>query len=103
MEKVITPLSLPSYFMLLEARKVAECAYFLDEGFAMSYTFVKGKKQVEWLWRSGQIMMSAKSFFEQLPSQNSFSYATTPNCFVLLMPAYSICLRNFLKHTSSTE
>lgn len=68
-EKVITPLSLPSYFMLLEARKVAECAYFLDEGFAMSYTFVKGKKQVEWLWRSGQIMMSAKSFFEQLPSQ----------------------------------
>jgi CRP/FNR family transcriptional regulator, anaerobic regulatory protein len=68
-EKVITPLSLPNYFMLLEATKVAECAYFLDEGFAMSYTFVKGKKQVEWFWRTGEIMVSARSFFEQVPSQ----------------------------------
>lgn len=38
--------------MLLEATKVAECAYFLDDGFAMSYTFIKGKKQVEWFWRT---------------------------------------------------
>lgn len=67
-EKVITPLSLPNNFMLLEATKVSECAYFLDDGFAMSYTFVKGKKQVEWFWRSGQLMVSARSFFEQLPS-----------------------------------
>lgn len=66
--KAFTPLSLPRYYMLLEAPRVSEHAYFLDEGLAMSYTFVKGKKQVEWLWKPGQIMLSAKSFFEQVPA-----------------------------------
>lgn len=68
-EKSLTPLSLPKYHLLLEATKIAECAYFLEEGFAMSYTFVNGKKQVDWFWRAGQIMVPARSFFEQVPSQ----------------------------------
>lgn len=68
-ERVLTPLSLPRYHLLLEATKISECAYFIDEGFAMAYTFVKGKKQVDWFWNSGQIMVSARSFFEQVPSQ----------------------------------
>jgi CRP-like cAMP-binding protein len=68
-ERVLTPLSLPRYHMLLEATKIAECAYFLDDGFAMSYTFVKGKKQVDWFWKPGQVMVSVRSFFEQVPSQ----------------------------------
>lgn len=68
-EQSLTALSLPKDHLLLEATKVAECVYFLEEGFAMSYTFVKGKKQVECFWHSGQIMVSARSFFEQVPSQ----------------------------------
>lgn len=75
-EKVLTPLSLPKYHLLLEATRISECAYFLDEGFAMSYTFVKGKKQVEWFWNSGQIMVSARSFFEQVPSQEFIQLRT---------------------------
>lgn len=68
-ERVVVPLSLPRYHLLLEATEISECAYFLDDGFAMSYTFVKGKKQVDWFWNSGQIMVSVRSFFEQVPSQ----------------------------------
>jgi len=67
-ERVLTPLSLPPYHMLQEATRVTECAYFLDEGFAMTYTFTKGEKQVERFWHAGQIMLSPRSFFEQIPS-----------------------------------
>ncbi len=67
--EALTPLSLPRNYMLLDATKVAECAYFLTQGFAIAYTFVKGRKHVEWFWGPGQILMSARSFFEQRPSQ----------------------------------
>lgn len=82
-ERVLTPLSLPRYHLLLEATKISECAYFLDEGFAMSYTFVKGKKQVEWFWNSGQIMVSARSFFEQVPSQEFLQLRTSSELFCI--------------------
>ncbi len=66
--KELTPLSLPKNHMLLEAPKIAEHAYFLDQGFAMTYTFVDGKKLTDAFWKPGQIMLSFKSFFEQIPS-----------------------------------
>jgi CRP-like cAMP-binding protein len=68
-ERELTPLSLPAGYLLLEAPKVEEHAYFLDSGFAMSYTFLKGKKQVESFWGPGQIIFSARSFFEEVPAR----------------------------------
>ncbi len=68
-EQEVTYLSLPSHHMLLEAPRIAAHAYFLDDGFAMSYTFIKGKKQVECFCTQGQFIVSVKSFFEQVPSQ----------------------------------
>lgn len=67
-EKELTPLSLPRDYILLEAPKISEHSYFLDTGFAMSYTFIKGKKQIESFWPEGQMIISPKSFFEQVPS-----------------------------------
>ena len=82
-ERAVTALSLPRYQMLLGATKVSDCAYFLDDGFAMSYTFVKGKKQVEWFWTSGQILLSARSFFEQVPSQEFIQLRTNCDLFCI--------------------
>jgi CRP/FNR family transcriptional regulator, anaerobic regulatory protein len=62
-------LSLPKNHLLLEAPKVSDHAYFLDNGFAMSFTFVNGKKRVGRFWKEGQVILSAKSFFERKPSQ----------------------------------
>ncbi|HLZ17736.1 MAG TPA: hypothetical protein VKQ08_11880, partial [Cyclobacteriaceae bacterium] len=67
-ERELVPLSLPKNHILLEAPKVSDQVYFLDEGFAMIYRFVDSQRSVEGFWRPGQIMMSAKSFFEQVPS-----------------------------------
>jgi CRP-like cAMP-binding protein len=64
----MTRLSLPRNYVLLEAPNVSDHAYFLESGFAMSYTFVKGKMQIEKFWASGEIIFSAKSFFEKVPS-----------------------------------
>jgi CRP-like cAMP-binding protein len=66
--KELTHLSLPKHHLLLEAPRVAEYAYFLDRGFAMSYICIEGERQIEGFWVSGQILVPAKSFFEQLPS-----------------------------------
>jgi CRP-like cAMP-binding protein len=68
LSKEMTRLSLPRNYLLLEAPKISDHAYFLESGFAMSYTFVKGKVQAEKFWASGEIIVSAKSFFEQVAS-----------------------------------
>lgn len=68
LEKEMVRLSLPKDYFLLEAPKVSDHAYFIEEGFALSYTFVRGKKQIEQFFSSGQIVVSPRSFFERLPS-----------------------------------
>lgn len=68
LQKEIVHLSLPKDFFLLEAPKVSDHAYFIDQGFALSYTFIRGKKQIERFYASGHIVVSLKSFFEQVPS-----------------------------------
>jgi CRP/FNR family transcriptional regulator, anaerobic regulatory protein len=68
LDKHMTHLSLPKNHLLLEAPRISDHAYFLDKGFAMSYTFFDGKKHVGRFWKEGQIILSAKSFFERKPS-----------------------------------
>ena len=68
-EKELTLLSLPKNYILLEAPEIAGQACFLDAGFAMSYIYMEGKKQIEGFWISGQVIISTRSFFEQVPSQ----------------------------------
>lgn len=66
--KELTWLSLPKHYLLLEAPRIADHAYYLDSGFALTYSFIKGEKQVDGFWLSGQIVCSSKSLFEQTPS-----------------------------------
>ena len=67
-EKELVSLSLPKDYLLLEAPKISRHVYFLDSGFAMSFTYVNGEKCVDNFWNAGQIIISARSFFEQVPS-----------------------------------
>lgn len=69
LEKEMVRLSLPKDYFLLEAPRVSEHAYFIEEGFALSYTFVGGKKQIEHFFSAGQIVVSPRSFFERVPSE----------------------------------
>ena len=55
--------------MLLEAPKISDHVYFIERGFAMSFTFVKGRRQIENFWSNDHIVMSPASFFGQVPSK----------------------------------
>lgn len=64
----LTSLSLPKDYFLLEAPKIAEYAFFLESGFAISYTFARGRRQIEKFFGAGQIVISPTSLFERTPS-----------------------------------
>lgn len=83
LEKELTPLSLPENYMLLEAPRISDHAYFLESGFAMSYRFIEGKKVVEGFWGPGQIIFSAKSFFTQVPSTEFIQLMKTSSVFCI--------------------
>lgn len=66
--KEMTQLSYPKDYLLHEAPWVADYAYFLHSGYAMSYYYLKGKKRVQCIWTSGQIMFLPTSFIEKAQS-----------------------------------
>lgn len=68
LEKELIPLSLPKHHILLEAPNISTHAYFLEKGFAMSYSYLNNKKTTEEFWKSKQIIVAFESFFEQTPS-----------------------------------
>lgn len=67
-EKELAALSLPKDYLLLEAPRVADHAYYLNTGFALTFSYINGEKQIDAFWKAGQIMFSARSLFEQIPS-----------------------------------
>jgi len=87
--KELTHLSLPKDYLLLEAPRIAEYVYFLDSGFAMSYTFMKGEKQVEAFWLSGQILLPAKSFLERVPSEEFIQLMEQSEVFCISYAGFS--------------
>jgi len=68
LRKKLIPLSFPKNHLLLEAPKVEDHVYFLVKGFAMSYTYHDGERLVEKFWKTGQLVVSSQSFFEQIPA-----------------------------------
>jgi CRP-like cAMP-binding protein len=82
-EKELTLVSFPKQYLLLEAPKIAAHAYFLNDGFAMCYTFVDGEKQIEGFWKTSEIIVSARSFFEQVPAMEFIE---------LLVPSEVLCI-----------
>lgn len=73
----LTVLSLPKRHFLLEAPRVCEHAWFLDSGFAMSYSYADQAVHVENFWAAGEIVLSVKSFFDQVPA-TEFVQLMTP-------------------------
>lgn len=82
-EQELTLLSLPKGHLLLEAPKVSKHAWFLDSGFAMSYTFLQGQLHVENFWGAGEVVLSLRSFFGQVPSAEFIK---------LVLPGNVICI-----------
>lgn len=68
LEKEAIHLSLPKNYFLLEAPEIPKYAFFLETGFAVSFSFVKGRKRIEKFWTGGQVVLSSQGFFERTPA-----------------------------------
>jgi CRP-like cAMP-binding protein len=67
-QREITPLSLPKHYVLQEASEVSKYIYFINHGYAASYTYREGVKAIEWLWKPEEVIVSPRSFFERTAS-----------------------------------
>ncbi len=83
LQEHLIPLVFPSRHILLEAPRVASHIYYLEEGFAMSYTYSDDGKITESFFKPGQLVLSFESFVNQKPS---FEFIQ------LLKPSKVICI-----------
>lgn len=91
----MTVLSLPKNYLLLEAPKISEHAYYLDEGFALSYSFYNGTKVTENFWKGGEIMASFESFLEQKPSLENIQLMQKSEVFCISYDSVMHLLKMF--------
>ncbi|HYG19636.1 MAG TPA: Crp/Fnr family transcriptional regulator [Ohtaekwangia sp.] len=76
LQKETARIILPKDYYLLEAPKISGHTYFIEKGFAVAYSFVRGEKQIDRFYGPGQIVVSPKSFFEQHPSREFIQLTT---------------------------
>lgn len=91
----LTLMSLPKNHMLLEAPRVSDYAWYLDRGFAMSYTYTEGGMRVENFWKSGQLILSVRSFFEQIPSTENIRVMTAAEVVFISYKSVQRLFRDF--------
>lgn len=94
-ENELIPVSLPKHHILLQTPNVATHAYFLSDGFAMSYSFFQGKRIVEHFWRTGDIIVALESFFERKPSALSIELMTNAELFCISYQSVQRMLTSF--------
>lgn len=99
LEKELVSLSLPKNHVLLEAPRIAEYAYFIKSGFAMSYSHQDGKKIIESFWKPGQIMTIPGSFYDQAPSTETIQLMEKSDLICL---SHASLHRLFEKHHTCT-
>jgi CRP/FNR family transcriptional regulator, anaerobic regulatory protein len=82
--KELVPLTLPRGYNLLEAPRISDQAFFLLEGSAITYVYQEGRKVVQDIWSSQEIIVSYVSFFEQSPALEFIE---------LVEPSSILCIR----------
>lgn len=63
--------TLPKNELLLTVHNVSSNLYYLEDGYAMAYSYHEGRKITQNFWRPGQIILSLESFFRQKPSREA--------------------------------
>jgi CRP-like cAMP-binding protein len=64
----LVSVTFPRNHVLLDIPSVAEHIYFIDRGFAMSYSFDDTRRVIECFWKQGQILTPGGSFCAQTPT-----------------------------------
>ncbi len=85
--KEMTPLSLPRNYLLHEAPRIADYAYFIVSGYATSFFYHKGKRRIQSIWIAGEIMFLPTSFIERVPSTEHIELAEDSELICISFPS----------------
>ena len=96
LDSLFTPMELPAKTVFIPEGKTAEHLYFLLEGIVKGYTNNDGKLVVEHLVEPGNFLTALESFFQGVPSKDSFE--TILPCKLLRLSKSDL---NRLKQSSS--
>lgn len=80
----------PKGHYLVQAQSPAHHVYFLESGFAAGFQYHENKRIVTAFWQPGDIILSPKSFFEQLPTDEIIQLTTDSE---LLSMSYSSAMK----------
>lgn len=61
----------PKNHFIVQIHSIAHNSYFLEKGFAVSYYYAGGRKIVTRFFKPGEIIISPKSFFRQIPAEEN--------------------------------
>jgi CRP/FNR family transcriptional regulator, anaerobic regulatory protein len=72
LQEGLTEYRLSKNHILLEAGQVPDHLYFIQQGFAMTYSYFDGRKWVNSFRKAGQLLVSCPGFLQQLPASETF-------------------------------
>ena len=87
-ERELQSLTLPRGYFLVPPGTTSRDAFFLEQGFAVSFRFQEDKRVVTAFWAPGAIIVSPKSFCEQSPSEETIQLTTKSHLVSLSRAAF---------------
>lgn len=64
----VRPATFPKGHHLVQAQSVATHLHFLETGFAAEFCYERERRVVTDFWQAGEMILSARSFFDQVPT-----------------------------------
>lgn len=73
----------PKGHYLVQAHTPAHHSYFMESGFAVAYQYRQDRRIVTDFWQPGEIILSPKSFFRQVPTDEIIQLTTDSQLLTL--------------------
>jgi CRP/FNR family transcriptional regulator, anaerobic regulatory protein len=79
----LEPVTFRKSHYLIQSQTAAHHAFFLDTGFAVGFRYRQSRRVVTDFWQPGDIIITPKSFFQQLPTDEIVQLTTDSQLFSL--------------------
>ena len=95
LKSVLKFVNFPKGHYLVQANTPAQHVYFLEEGFSVAFQYQGHKRVVTDMWQPGDIILSPKSFFEQMATEEIIQLTIDSRLFSLSYTSLNRLLERF--------
>jgi len=95
LENELQPVAYPKGYLLVQEHSIANNAYFLEKGFSVAYHFHDTRKIATRFWKENEIILSPKSFFEQLKSEETIQLTMDSELLLISYQSVNKLFENF--------